>query len=198
MERNIYKIENNLYVTSDEEIKKDSWVIKDNKLMYLVFLKVNSTRSKEGALKVILSTDPTLIADDVQEIDDTFLEWFVKNPSCDYVEVKMEKFGVWRLGYKVITPQEEPNQETLTETAENFAKTRVDALKDKKEWNPDCIYHEAFNGYIVGSTETPKRMNSDEDMIAFMQFIISNPDLCNTSSVSETTARYYLEQFKNK
>ncbi len=37
--------------------------------------------------KIILTTDPSLIADGVQAIDDTFLEWFVKNPNCEYVRV---------------------------------------------------------------------------------------------------------------
>ena len=116
-----------IYITSDEEIKKDSWVIKDNKLMYLVFLKVNSSRSKEGALKVILSTDPTLIEDGVQAIDDEFLEWFIKNPDCEFVEVEERRHfeadkskrvnplnGVYYL-HKIIIPQEEPKLDNLEE-----------------------------------------------------------------------------------
>jgi nicotinamide mononucleotide (NMN) deamidase PncC len=41
-------------------------------------------------------------------------------------------------------------------------------------------------------------MYSEEDMIKFMQFIISQETLDNTSAVSEKTAKYYLEQFKKK
>ncbi len=37
--------------------------------------------------KIILTTDQDLIKDGVQAIDDIFLEWFVKNPSCEEVEV---------------------------------------------------------------------------------------------------------------
>ena len=40
--------------------------------------------------KIILTTDQDLIKDGVQAIDDEFLEWFVKNPSCEEVEVKSE------------------------------------------------------------------------------------------------------------
>jgi hypothetical protein len=36
--------------------------------------------------KIILTTDQDLIKDGVQAIDDEFLEWFVKNPSCEEVE----------------------------------------------------------------------------------------------------------------
>jgi hypothetical protein len=112
-----------LYITSDEEINKDSWVIKDNKLMYLVFLKVNSSQSRKGALKIILTTDATLIADGIQAIDDEFLEWFVKNPSCEFVKTELldvsevlweeyfKKHGVYPKYpwyEKIIIPQEEP------------------------------------------------------------------------------------------
>jgi hypothetical protein len=41
-------------------------------------------------------------------------------------------------------------------------------------------------------------MYSEEEMISFMQFIISQETLDNTSSVSKETAKYYLEQFKKK
>ena len=35
--------------------------------------------------KILLTNDPKLIADGVQAIEDEFLEWFVKNPSCRFV-----------------------------------------------------------------------------------------------------------------
>ena len=39
--------------------------------------------------KIILTTDQDLIADGVQAIDDEFLEWFVKNPSCENIPIIM-------------------------------------------------------------------------------------------------------------
>jgi hypothetical protein len=67
--------------------------------------------------KIILSTDPTLIADGVQAIDDEFLEWFVKNPSCEEVEVEKDQYIDKTISdtevftdYKIIIPQEEPKQ----------------------------------------------------------------------------------------
>ena len=38
--------------------------------------------------KIILTTDRDLIKDGVQAIDNEFLEWFVKNPSCEEVGVE--------------------------------------------------------------------------------------------------------------
>jgi hypothetical protein len=43
---------------------------------------------KDNCKKIILTTDPQLIQDGVQAIDDTFLEWFVKNPTCENVQIK--------------------------------------------------------------------------------------------------------------
>ena len=39
---------------------------------------------------------------------------------------------------------------------------------------------------------------SEEDMIRFMQFIISKEELGNTSSVSISTAKYYVDKFSDK
>jgi hypothetical protein len=46
---------------------------------------------KSNYKKIILTTDQDLIKDGVQAIDDEFLEWFVKNPSCEEVEIKKGK-----------------------------------------------------------------------------------------------------------
>jgi hypothetical protein len=125
-----------IYITNDEEIKEGDWVINlnspyahkeicriDNQFELERYAKKTSNNCK----KIILTTDQDLIG--VQAIDDEFLEWFVKNPSCEYVEV--EKYhGIntsiaeintvsgdgslkWEgksdlRDYKIIIPQEEP------------------------------------------------------------------------------------------
>jgi len=76
------------------------------------------------------------------------------------------------------------NKETLEEAADNWVRKPIIGTKR--------------DSFIAGAKWQAERMYSETDMIAFMQFIISNPNLSNTSSVSETTARYYLEQFKKK
>jgi hypothetical protein len=80
-----------LYITNGEEIKEGNWYLFNNQ----VFLAGISTweikdRETSNCKKIILTTDTTLIADGIQEIDDTFLEWFVKNPTCEYVEVEKQ------------------------------------------------------------------------------------------------------------
>jgi hypothetical protein len=74
----------------------------------------------EFCRKIILTTDQDLIKDGVQPIDDEFLEFIVKNPSCESIEVESGLFfyaeGEDRR-YKITIPKEEPKQETLEEVA---------------------------------------------------------------------------------
>jgi len=118
MEKNIYKIGKELFITSDEKIKEGGWHF--NLALNLV---EKTTSFHNGLLceKIILTTDQDLIKDGVQAIDDTFLEWFVKNPSCESVEVENHyrvKSGTIQehkdgiagyeyYEYKIIIPQEE-------------------------------------------------------------------------------------------
>jgi hypothetical protein len=96
----------NLYITSDEEIKKDEYYLGDDNHIYNLVTSVNN-----NGKKIILTTNQDLIYDGVQAIDDEFLEWFVKNPTCEYVEVK-KRYSDFTVdpfvGYKIIIPQEEP------------------------------------------------------------------------------------------
>jgi len=78
-----------IYITSDEDIKEGDFAF------FLNYNTRHKAESKKGNIfyaddtckKIILTTDPTLIAEGVQSIDDEFLEWFVKNPTCEFVEV---------------------------------------------------------------------------------------------------------------
>jgi hypothetical protein len=130
-----FKVQN-IYITSDEEIKDGDWVLDlHNQIWKLLEGKLigfdnqgNKRFSTDNIeahnpKKIILTTDLQLIADGVQAITDEFLEWFVKNPSCEKVEVKQE-LGVclnceWNYdscpnteeclkdNYKIIIPKEE-------------------------------------------------------------------------------------------
>jgi hypothetical protein len=76
-----------MYITSNEEIKVGDWCIDEDGL--------KKCTSHAGAMnhyfqKIILTSDTELVKDGIQSIPDEFLEWFVKNPSCEYVEVKKE------------------------------------------------------------------------------------------------------------
>jgi hypothetical protein len=186
-----------IYITSDEEIKVGDWY-------YLQ--KVGRIGSPTGAYKcksktastlkiypgnckkIILTTNQDLIADGVQAIEDEFLEWFVKNPNCEEVDVKplLSNNGRALFGYKITLPQETPE---ISDEAKERAKNYM-ALKGALD----------------------KRMYSEEDMIAFAEFIAKYPDknknvngeMLHAKSKYDSSERTidllqeWFEQFKKK
>ena len=138
-----------IYITNDEEILVRDYYISSHEASINQCFDFNKETLNKAywAKKVILTTDQDLIKDGVQPIDDEFLEWFVKNPSCEEVEVN--HFGMccsnqliaqcincnqYNPVYKIIIPKEESKQETLEEAAE-IDLTNL-CYYDKR--NPDC------------------------------------------------------------
>jgi hypothetical protein len=114
-----WKHKKHIYITNDEEIKEGDYILEtDNNTTNIAD---KDYYRNEFDFKIILTTDQDLIKDGVQAIDDEFLEWFVKNPSCDRVEIKTIIVPFIGIGYKIIIPKEEPKQETFEEAAANLA-----------------------------------------------------------------------------
>jgi hypothetical protein len=119
-----------IYITSDDKIKKGEkgWLLENNGITKNV-CEFDCSNGLGGIYptdrKIILTTDQDLIKDGIQAIDDTFLEWFVKNPSCKEVKVNdwLDTNGniAWggdkryqicnHLYDKIIISKEEPKQE---------------------------------------------------------------------------------------
>lgn len=125
-----------VYITNDEEIKVGDWYI------YLGQINKRTRKNPKAEYpfpnyqKIIITTDQDLIKDGVQAIPDEFLQWFVKNPTCENVEVKKECCGQcderlcevydreigWtktNTFYKISIPK---NEETLEEAALSYKK----------------------------------------------------------------------------
>jgi hypothetical protein len=198
--KNIHKINENIYITSDEEIKEGDWCLdkfnqrwklEDEKLIAFDSkgIKRFSTDNILGheCKKIILTTDQDLINDGVQAIDDTFLEWFVKNPSCEEVDLiglRKEGDNYEFLGYEIIIPSEEckrieePKKETLEEAAERLIKlNRQDAFYEGAKWQQERMYSEeevfvllnAFNKHTL-KLQSLKLGNSFDVKEWFEQF----------------------------
>ena len=124
-----------IYITSDEEIKEGDWFYDgDGELCKYTSDYVVNPNGWNDNKKIILTTDQDLIKDGVQKIADDFLEWFIKNPNCEKVEIRKEMYMPQSNGkisdgkitheisldpsqntlpyYKIIIPKE-PKQETL-------------------------------------------------------------------------------------
>ena len=102
----------NIYITSDEEIKEG-----DKSLLFIEgfepIILTHFEPIEEGyeGKKIILTTDQDLIKGGIQPISDEFLQWFVKNSSCERVEIQCRYnfyAGQDLTHYKIIIPQEEP------------------------------------------------------------------------------------------
>jgi len=139
-----------IHITSDEEdINENDYIItKDGRLVQVSYL---LSEDLEGASKVIITNDQDLIKDGVQPIDDEFLEWFVKNPECEFVKVQTMYFD--KVFYKIIIPKEEPKQETLEEAANNYYK-QFDNLPVIR-----------FNAFIAGAKWQAERMYDEEEVM---------------------------------
>jgi hypothetical protein len=174
-----------IYITNDEEIREGDKILNPtNEVQTCVslekgigtesicWIKVKETTTLQQILnsqKIILTTDQDL--DDVQKIDDEFLEWFIKNPGCEYVEVESYINGNVQRIYEIIIPQEELKQETLEEAAERYYIDNIfcDGIT---EFEHDI----AIRCYIAGAKHTTERMYSEEDMISFAEFVATYTD----------------------
>ena len=137
----------NIYITNDEEIKEGDWVfdLDVRKVVKADNLKVTTSKKSQCWYykKIILTTDQSL--DGVQAIDDEFLQWFVKNPSCESVEVILDEvsYVVEDNIYKIIIPKEEPKQETLEEAKlRQLFKNRSNCYADTGRFENDGSYSE--------------------------------------------------------
>jgi hypothetical protein len=75
----------NIYITSDEDIKVGDWCyqveLNDGKIYKCYDIRLYHNTYK----KIAITTDQELIKEGVAAIDEDFLEWFVNNPNCDKV-----------------------------------------------------------------------------------------------------------------
>lgn len=171
---NILDSENqHIYITNDNEDRKFmDWVYSIRGFIGQ-FGTFENSYEKE-CKKIILTTDPKLIADGVQSIDDDFLNWFVNNSSCEYV--KVEKLDTFKKTnevyvdeiaggnyyeiikqYKIILPKETSKQESIEEAFEKYANKEASNLTPTVE-------EVAKSSFIEGANWMSKTMYSEEDL----------------------------------
>jgi len=146
---NIGIVDQHIYITSDEEIKdvrphNGKWQLEKGQILNKF---PNYLTDLSECKLVILTTDPDLIKDGVQAIDDEFLEWFVKNPSCEEVEVEKKSYieikeisyegdfqNVEYVNYKIIIPQGDVNFFQITVNAfEKSMNLNLEYIEEPKQ-----------------------------------------------------------------
>jgi hypothetical protein len=192
---NLHCQNQNIYIISDEEIKEGGYVFWEGKIYaYREFMKMR-TPVYTDYFPTILTTDQDLIKDGVQAIDDEFLEWFVKNPSCEYVRLKDSKIAkdhiwdgtndgeiIWEK--EIIIPKQEPKQETLEEAAERF-------YPEIEQWTDRHIFN-------LGAKWQAERMYSDIELFTeeLKDKIDSFEYSVNQNSYISDYIKEWFEQFK--
>ena len=204
-----------IYITSDEEIKEGDWFLTpineleraNKEWMGTIAQFIPKTNFK----KIILTTDQDLIKDGVQAIDDDFLEWFVKNPSCEWVKVIYEPKNYFDIKqgweYEIIITKEEPTieeeylkdelkkydgidvvvlnkpEEPKQETLEEVARTK---FPYKLFVNVD-VTNKQREAFIEGYKLAQERSYSKEEVLEMLNYF-----------GNEIYIKQWFEQFKKK
>lgn len=176
-------INQNIYITSDKKPKNGGW-----------YCSPNGITSKHNGIEmlpdnwneVILTTDQDLIKDGVQAIDDEFLDWFVKNPNCEFVEV-YEVEG--KLFAEPTIPQEESKQikcycgHTITCDCEPLEECKQETIEEfikevlESETFPNIAeYKKAERLITIGAKWQSERMYSEEEVIQLLQKALTHQD----------------------
>jgi hypothetical protein len=151
------QIPQHIYITSDSMIETGSWYL--DTTVNVIFKNDKLFLNGIGYTKIILTTDPTLIADGVQAIDDEFLKWFVKNPTCEYAHIGFIAHNDIR-EYKIIIPQEEAKQETLEDYIERETESIIEPeirttaqifLRYGANWQAERMYSEEEVNEIISA-----------------------------------------------
>lgn len=198
----------NIYIINDEEIKEGDWVIYNHELQ-----KSDGISFKSVDKKIILTTDQDLIKDGVQAIDDEFLEWFVKNQSCEWVEVKSwaidkewdETYKQFnpiypqKTKYKIIIPKEEL---TISDEAKQRAKNYMSlkgALEPKQETLEEAnwkVLGTKKDTFYNGAKWQAERMYSEEEVF---NLLCKMPNYFKMTIAQQPEAiKDWFEQFKKK
>jgi hypothetical protein len=212
----------NIYITNDEKIKEGDWCYDEFLLSVFQANCIMGVKTKKTSSKIILTTDPDLIKDGVQEIDDEFLEWFVKNPSCEFVDVEKDYIDLSDLGYyvqytnyKIIIPKEEVKslvekmkplqeqwqqdmdkslQEPKQETLEEALEREFPIIKELKHSTEyKASIAEKKLAFMFGAKWQAERMYSEEDMKQFGLYLGDNFKKLKGKTIDEI-----FEQFKKK
>lgn len=214
----------NIYITSDEEIKEGDWLLNLNGIFKV---KPNYINCNPTYKKIILTTDTDLIKDGVQSIDDEFLEWFVNNSSFEEIEViKMlqkrwgtdwqdlpnqtvgrEIDGIYRYVHKTAIPKEDFNDYHYKETFES-RQYYIPQVEPKQEEKINELQGSVMNlsGAISSSFSIQKEQKpyNEEELLAFGKscfykgFEKSEKDDANCYTAFREEIGVLFELFKNK
>jgi len=199
-----------IYITNDEEIKEGDSIFETD--INTINIAGKDYVENEVDFKIILTTDQDLIKDGVQAIDDEFLEWFVKNPSCEEVETErfysMSQSSYSGIEYEIIFPKEEQKQHLIDmmksdEELGLYEEPKQETLEEASwKYNPlkkldgEFLRH-AFKEGAKWQQEQDKKMYSElVDLLERLATIYI--DDCDLDIKYDKKRLEFIEQFKKK
>ena len=219
------KSTHNIYVTSEEHIKEGDWYL-DTSMKTCDFavnkynfkrLETIAKQFKNSFKKIILTTDRDLIEDRVQPIYEEFLEWFVKNSSCDEIEIKhiikeyvddQDAYGYDVNYYTIITPKEESKTnlekllfpELVAELAGYYKNTQ---LVEEPKQELDCPYNFTSRCTIGRCDCKPKevvekttKMYSEEEVKTIINDIVEKHCTYFSQGIKDGIKLEWFKKFK--
>ena len=176
-----------IYITNNEVIKEgvDQWYL--DKVLNEPYNSGGAQYSSKQDV-IILTTDQDLIKDGVQAIDDEFLEWFVKNPSCESVETHIVKLCT-NCGQQFCDNRDCRGYKDEPEYLISFPENTI------KQIITYCKGYEISRENIIIPKEEPKFEDSIENSLSIMS--IAN-DMFGKKEEPKQRLEKYSERFDNK
>lgn len=195
----------NIYITNDEKIKEGDWVWhlgRGHLLKVGQFTEINGNKGFRDAefningievlvrdcRKIVLTTDRDLIKDGVRAIPDEFLDWFVKNPSCEFAHLGFTSIigdSETKTTYKIIIPKEKPDYTALLQQVGTRQETLEEAFEQSwlkspfgKYSEPKIVGKELFeNGAKwqqeqILSLDKEKLIKTDNDRLLYQNGVL--------------------------
>jgi hypothetical protein len=193
----------NIYITNSEEIRRDDLCM--DILTKWIFRATRQIKEKHNFYqKIILTDNQDLINDGAQPIPDEFLEWFVKNPSCERVEVEEHQIDTWDLtvtGYKIIIPKvSKPtsmeNKTPMQDLLQDLKESKITSFEALNDINDKFIRETCQTSVtktldcIIERIET-ELLPKEKQM--FIDFFIDGEVNCGRQLAQD----YYNEKFNN-
>ena len=135
-----------IYITSGGEINVDSdWIICSLSTAPIKAKDLVGMPILQKWYKIILTTDLNLIKEGVQSISDEFLEWFVKNPTTEYVDVEFKPVCCnecdERLCYVEMGQQDPEYVINIPKTFEDVHEDNAEKWRNNQDSNPLALTH---------------------------------------------------------
>ena len=181
----------NIYITSSNDIGVGDYYLPRVNSIYKCIEDATGLNLERrlGVGKIVLTTDPELINDGVQGIDDEFLNWFINNPGCEYVKVEVTEISciIPNFGdvdkYRIVIPKEEPKQKSLVEKMIPLQlKYNLDMMKQETLEQAAEKYAKQFDyaedsspniDFIEGAKWQQEQENTANDIL---NYILTNDD----------------------